>query len=1431
MKKSYRVISIFLILGIIISLFSGLSITPVSAAGSVKLGLDGARDTSNEYLITDNSVTLKWNPVLGASTYVISRDDLAPAGDITVTASTYTISDLLPNRIYHFAVEAKDSGGNTIATFDNELNVLTGDMDFSCINISEESSSGNESGLNPGLKLQWTIPEIWDGSDFTAIDSEKIDYLVSAGTDKAASNMGNYEVYYDGGITPYGYDVIKQGETTVSKLVYDADITNGVFSYEWWRYRNFSAGTLNDDSLKAGTVYYIKVYPQFNTSAKNPNNTGIGKTISKSSALADGYVCTSLHVKIEKDASDNTTCVIDRINYDSEDGTKLINFKYEVYSSPDSGMMSPNLEGYEYEQFGDLSKPIEIFLPHKSDSSIYYYKIYAKSDNYDNINSSIIQYDMSLDEGKPPIPQNVVIEGTHFIKSGNQEGAKADIKWDKPSGVDSGDIRYHVLVSLLKTDAKDEDGVYYKEVIDGIPYDIRYRTVKILNESDLDFSENGYIKYALNGLDLLQDHDAFGDGYPAQLRLNKIYYLKIYSEKISSGLKSDYSLPAGFTTPGETRRLPVPELFSLETVDTDRIGLVWQKTTVSLTDYNLPADSDYSVTYDIYIGDSLSKDNTGSYTSFIHLGSYADTPSAGLNYNARRAQISSFVGNAQAAAKFGSNVKPDTTYYFMIRSRMDVVGEAEPLYSDFSYIVPVTTKRGDIVEPGNDTIKPKAPVGFDIDLDSEGNPRIKSNQATLKWMKLQDNVSYRFIRTSKVIDVNADITQLQSDASLNFLQYTLPDNLAPDSTNKYVYTVQSLQPNTVYYFSLRSEKTLSNGSTVVSEWITVPVTTIMLEPPDMLDFVKDGTYNAYTQLKIKWRAKETYDSQIWIMSESQTDYSRSTNVTVTYDKPADIQGTDMRMNYAVISGLTSNKRYYIKVRNSFTAVGNTIPDLSKFVGPIISRTEFDQSDYDDDQNKKEEEDLFNDRIKDLRNALYWIIENDNDSSKIKLRAERIINSMKYDSSKAMVIDMGFFKRASDEDEEDKTISDDKEIIIPYEVIQYINANKETLVIRTSFGEVHIRPGAIDDSITQISAMKNPEDEDDIPEEIYLDLKFENAGQSDSDISSSMKGLLASEVTDFTVQVMGMDKTEEDIEKSIDSKLISIISKKLSSFLNKSKKDKDTDDEIYALIDKYRAEIIEDIGEYAGEEVEDATDIGPEEVTSLSGPIGFRYKYSISRDVNYYSGYLHLNKQWNKIPSIVDYSNNSADFEVKKVGKLAVFKAASSIKSSNGNAQTNEQLTKLDLKYGITSILAINGTFNGQLPITVKQLLLVVQKILGDESPEDEAVSKMLVQLSANSSFKLLSGSHNITREEAAYIAMRLYAQKSGISETVYKPKRSIAMADYKDINPSYYKAVSMAADLKVMNTDNNKKILPKGQINMENTLLVLARTLMLLGEI
>ncbi len=1441
MTKFKRILSLILIFALTVTLFNFSLVPKAKADALITLTVD--RDSNLQDKITDTSVVLKWNQVYDAKSYLISYRDYSD-DNIGVAKSVYTdspaityeITVLVPDIIYDFTIEAKTGWGGTGSTVAaDQLKVITSTT-FSCSYLPDtvvQNDWDRESGVNPGLKPQWNIPKMWDGSSFTYITDDMINYKVTIGTDKAATNLGIYKINYNG----IQYEVFKENIPADTMLSYaPVSILSGRISYEWV-YKDPVTGDIVDSAVKPGTIYYMNIIPQF--------NAAVGDIKYKITPLKSGYSYSPLHIKIGKDSNDNIICTIYRINYDTNGGTGNINFKYEVYSSPDAGFASPTLEGYEYEQYGEPTLPIEIFIPQKDQTSTFYYMALAKSDAMDNIESPIVDYNMAMDAGRPHIPQNVEVDNIEMISgvvSGQTiKSADVTLKWDEPADFEysKSNLAYYILLSSAQADLTTSEGIYYKEVIDDFEYDIKYRIIKVVNgdSTNIDLSESGYIKYKLSGLDLFTHDDGTpisnDDNYPQQLKLNKIYYIKVFSKRIDSGIPSDYSIPVSFTTPtGALRNPPVPETFNVYEAADSEIRLAWQKTQINLADYD-SLGSDYSVYYELYMNDSIDKDSDGSYIKpFVFLGS-SDNPlhalftsGTGSEFNVRYATIEEFLGNDEVTTRFGSKNKPNTTYYFIIRTKLVIDGQPEPRFSDFSQILPVTTEKGEIIQPGDNEKIPIAPADFELDVDSNGNKKVDSYSAIFRWSKLQDNVTYRMIRTLKPVNPNDEIEELQIAQGFDMVEYSVSQSLVPNQVGKYVYTIEGLWPNTVYYFNLRAERqSMENGSavTLASPWITLPVTTYLVESPDTFELARDNTYDKYRQLKVKWRAKDYFSFELWIRAEDQDQYINWSNINIISEQPANLQGTEFRMYYAVISGLQSNTKYYIKLRNktSRTENGTSIDDFSKFVGPVVARTEFSQADYDDNERLENEEVIFNDRMQGIKDQLFWVLANTDTKTQIKLRGSKAINTMTYDNTDRFIIDITGLKKNST----------GKVIIVPLNVLEHINKNKEVLIIKSGFGEMVIKPMTIDTLHPAILSIKNKIGQSGSSiKDVFLRISINKIDSSSANLSSSLKDTLASDITDFSIEVLGMSKTEENIESLIIDKFSSITSEKLSELEDKSESDKDTPEELEDLINDYIESLEDQLGGYIDTQINGSSYIKETKtLAEATNPVQFRFFITkISPSRSQYSAYYYKDNKWEKVTTLMDTFNTTAIFEIRRPGRIAVF----GNQSASGSSNNNTLLGELTSKYDIAELVTNNGTFNGQEAMTLKEMLAVAEKIIGEETNNDtnEVVAGVCDRLGLSSKIRGLSDTHKLTRQETAYVVMKLYALKTGVSLENLKPSKPIYLADAGTIDVTYYKSVIMAVDLKIITPDSSNKILASGTLSKQDGLTILKRLLTLAGE-
>lgn len=1446
MRKRRKLTSIGLVFFLIMTIFNGLIVTEVGADALITLTVDKDADLMDK--ITEDSVTLEWNQVSGARSYLItyrdySSDNIGVDKEVYVNSPLLTsdITGLVSDILYSFTIQAKDDvdGNGTILATD-QLKVITS-MTFNSTNLDDTfSPSGTkEAGVNPGLKLQWNIPKMWDGSSFVYVPRDNIDYRITAGTDEEASNIGKYQINYDGSNYAVYLESVTGGVSTVTALAYaPLNLSGGRISYEWWRYENpasdYTAGNINDDKIKPGTVYYMKLFPQF----KDTGALTIGRTKYNISSLENGYIATPLHIVINKDGNNNVICTIYRVNQNSGSSQGIINFRYEVRSSPDPGLASPVVEGFEYEEYGDPTQPVEIFIPPKDRTATYYYMAVARSDGMDDINSPIIDYTIAVDGTRPHIPQNVSVEDMNIVSAGAVKSADIVFKWDRPVDFDdiSSELEYHILLSSAPADIVSPQGVYNKELIDGIEYDIKYRTVKVVDadSASIDLTTPGAIMYTLKGLELFTDDDgtplANPDGYPAQLKLNKIYYVKIYSQKKGTQIVSDYSIPLSFTTPSESiRKPPVPEMFNVYQIASDEIQLAWSKAVINLPDYDADPSAGYSVTYDVYMNDSLEKDSDGNYIRpFLYLGNTNDPVHAafidgtGENLNARFAIINAFAGNDEVTARFGDGIKPDSTYYFIARTKLSINGQPIPP-SDFSQVLSATTPRDSINPPGDNEKVPKAPIDFAVDVDSEGNKKIDSHSVTFKWTWLEENATYRL-----------GVRELESGSYNEYLADDL--SLVPVGQSVYTFAVQQLKPNALYHFSLRAERQVTEGGqpeTLESPWITLPVTTTVLDAPQALETVSNSAYNRYTQLNVRWVGRDGFSFEVWLKAENQDQYTRWTNITTSSSKPIELQSTSYSSYYALISGLRSNTRYYIKVRAVDTwtdAGGISVTSYSKFAGPVSTKTEFNQSDYDDTQQEQEQEAVFMDGMQDLRNGLWWYVIDNDTNTQLKLKELKTVSEMANNNSDRLIVSLAGTKNNTSR----------YVVLVPLNVFEYMSRNKELLVFKAGFGEVSVRP----DTIGVLSGNVQPDvyyfkdrinQSSSYIKDIYVRFTIQKIDSSSSDVSSSMKNNLESDVINLTSEVLGLSNTEEYTENLIKTRMDSIIAQKLADFRNRSASEKDTAAEIESLIKSYRDSARSELASYADSLINTSYGLIREvrTVKEFTNPIGLKLSYKPKQSGNQgRSAYFYRDSKWDRVPTNIDNTKGMAVFESLKPVETAVYMNAASFRDTGDSTKT-AMLNELDSRYDIYSIMTESGTYYGTSSITMKQMLAVAGKVLGEDinSGDKDIVSRISGKLGLNSKIGKFSDSHNLTREEAAYIAVMLYAKKAGLSVEKLKPAKTVQLADTKQVNPIYYKAIEIAIDLKLIKPDKTGKILATSSISKEDTLAMLAQVLKLTGEL
>ncbi|KNY30364.1 S-layer homology domain-containing protein [Pseudobacteroides cellulosolvens] len=665
---------------------------------------------------------------------------------------------------------------------------------------------------------------------------------------------------------------------------------------------------LPDADLLPGTVYYMNIKPIVkNSSGTTVNAITVGAAITQNGSRLMGatpYVYTPLRFQISRDEANNVYVKVYRINQGSLDLPAL---KYEVQTGDD-----PTVEGdwrvrksLNDSYFPNGSAYALTAFTVSNANNLIYYKVVVKTDSSsDRLESPKMPYTISEDNSRPPVPTSLTIVDRTAVPgeiTNPQNNAVVNIKstdvtisWNKPSNWnevrnadpydENEDLYFHFLLSTSQTDIStlpyprlEFNGMLYGE------FQAKYRLVKYVSANSPNIVEDGNrLVYKLEGFELFKGEDADGiadndiinpDGYPTYLIPNKVYYLQMYTAsgayKGSTDKEwiSDRSVPISFTTlTMGGREVPMPYNLRLtknnsETIPgppveiSNNIELQFEKININWADYTSNLSVTKAVYYDLYASNSTDKD------SFIKVGS-TDNPLGDVKFIGTDAQSTSVKvtlykfseGNLDNLdpspySVFGPKLKPNTTYYYTLRTRLIFGSSLQE--SMFTAILPVTTVNGRLSPPDESLRNPIAPIDFSIARDRSGNLMVSGSTVVFEWKNREPDVKYEIICTTNMIASDAPASMYTDDMYYNSFRSALgnlsldPDEVPladkftyDDLAKKCQYSIDSwISPNKLYYFSIRAENK-TNGKS--SAWVCIPVTTLLVESPANLIPITDS---------------------------------------------------------------------------------------------------------------------------------------------------------------------------------------------------------------------------------------------------------------------------------------------------------------------------------------------------------------------------------------------------------------------------------------------------------------------------------------------------------------------------------------------------------------------------------------------------------------
>lgn len=1199
--------------------------------------------------------------------------------------------------------------------------------------------------------------------------------------------------------------------------------------------------------------------------------------------------------------------------------------------------------------------------------------------------------DRALKTGQVTTPQNTEIT----VKS-----TDITISWDKPLDWNNikDDIYYHFLINTNQTKIAAPIPLYVNGEYWG-SYPADYRLVKYISAASDNIKEVGSrLSYTIRAFDLFKwegdtpdiGGDIAKDGdYPTFLIPNTVYYLQMYTTKEADrgtadrDKMSDISVITSFTTlSGVELDVPLPMSFSQNANGKDTsaappvnyIELKFDKVTnIDWNNYYHEFDQskyNYNIYYDIYM-------NTRTDTPFRLIGTTEDLNADVAFIGADDIQSSSVIARVSEFTDdstvnlFGYNLLPNTTYYFKARTRLTVEnttgGSLEFARESIdTAILPITTVVLEVTPPDDSRRKPLAPTDFSIALDDDYNLLLSGSSVTFTWKHQEDDVIYQLIRTGQKVNPTDEAGSYNEDPEYeSFLQeYDVlsdgvdnelvyldpaPGDGAPAHPGKFTYDSATktctyivdrrMFPNKLYYFSLKavrinSREPLSAGSESV--WVSIPVTTSLIDPPLALEVVlnaelgfywSDDTpgltaedYRIYTkgpsdadyklmtrsqstvvkdpdgetyygritgletnsfydirvvkgintivfdksgiatrdsfhEIEVRWRGTtiDNYSGyEIAIMAEGGSEYTILTASDLeqyvdkdgsilpyyTEETASTVLSDDIycharikSANVVLAGGLVakqqlrSNVKYYIKVRA--VKIDPTETDFiaySKYTGPVDTRTEFNQDDYDDTDREEQEKAEFLDRMEQLEKGYYWRIAIGNSTaSRILLKGDRVADAIRNSPEDVFVVDMTEIPVNINADE----------IYVPVSVIRIMNTLGRSLIIRTKGAELMLRPSTLDaagdEKISGILRRQEVRD-------VYLRMSITRSGESSPALPSGY--LRTSDINELDINAVGLSVTDGYLKQLFHNKLYNedsgLVSEKLNMLLNAYV---GSGSEAAALITQYTQSLIDMIEKELSDYIH--TTLGTVKlnytetyITDFEVPASINLSFDSTKGVKLPYVMYDGSQGWQKISSGTT-NNGYVRLDIIKTGKYVIMSAQGNIGDIPSGHWAEGYIKGLASRYDLSDVFqGVNNSFMPDNYATSREVVLLYEKVTG-KTQENAGldIRRKNAKLGLSSIISPNSLMRNVKRQETAAILLKLFSVKKGAETENIIPGGRVWIADVSSIGDDYYSSVLVIVDMDVMSLDENGGFHPDRFMTRAEVAAAFVKLLEITGEL
>ena len=522
--------------------------------------------------------------------------------------------------------------------------------------------------------------------------------------------------------------------------------------------------------------------------------------------------------------------------------------------------------------------------------------------------------------------------------------------------------------------------------------------------------------------------------------------------------------------------------------------------------------------------------------------------------------------------------------------------------------------------------------------------------------------------------------------------------------------------------------------------------------------------------------------------------------------------------------LRSNVKYYIKVRAVRTDPSYfDIISYSKYIGPVNSRTEFNQDDYDNTDQEEKQEAIFLDRMKQLEQGYYWRVSVDNSSAdRILLKGDRVVNALGSMSGNTFTVDLTAINVNIDRDE----------VYVPVSVLKAMNSTNKSLMIKTPGAEYLLRPDTF-------NASENKQIKELLAKAAVKDLYIKLIAARTDTVPTGfpVTGERISRVNDLEIQAIGSSKTESELKKLFDDKLYNKDSGLVGSKLNILQNTyigKGSD--ASKLMEEFTGKLVEmiesELSVYIDNTIESVKlASATQNIIEFSSPIAASISCNDRQGTKVPYVLYDGTSTWQKITTNSQQAG-SVTLNVLKTGKYAVILVQGTMKDIPDGYWAKDYISRFTSKYDLSDVFSGMGTsFMPDNKVTCREVILIYEKVAGRSAfnagldlKQKSAKLGLDGVINPNGILK------NVRRQETAAVLLKLFAAKKGVNADSLRPGGNVYINDESDIDEIYYNPVLMIVDMGVLDINGDGNFIPGANMTRADVTVAFVKLLELTGD-